>query len=88
MRPMPVVQVQPGAKLLAALVGVPIGASVGPFSEKSLDKPFRLAVGLRCVRAGETMFQTQCAAGLGKGIGAVGRSVVGEHARKWMPKRA
>ncbi len=66
MRSMPVVGMQPGAKLVVALVGILVNASVGPFSECGLDEAFGFAVGTWSIGPGEAMLQVQLAAQLGE----------------------
>lgn len=78
MGPAPVVRMQPGAKLLAALVGVWVGPCVGPFSERGLDEAFGLAAGARGVGTGEAVLECKALAGGSHGSGTVGRSVVGQ----------
>src|SRR5579875_2160892 len=79
MRAMPVVLVEPRSKLLAAFVGVLIGAGIGPLAQGGLDEPFRLAVGARGVGPGETVLQAPGAAGLSEGSRAISRAIVGEN---------
>ena len=47
MRAVPVVVVQPGKKLVVALLGVLIKTGINPFAKSSLDKSFGFTVGAR-----------------------------------------
>ena len=51
--------------------------SVGPFAERSLDEALGLAVGLRSVKAGEAVLETEASDFGGESAGAVGGAVVG-----------
>src|SRR5882724_3138327 len=55
MRPVPVVIVKPGKKLVVALLGVLIQAGIGPFAKSGLDKPFGFTVSAWGVGTGEVM---------------------------------
>ena len=66
---------QPGVSLL----GVLERHGVGPFLAKGLNEPFGFAVGPWRVGPGADVLELEDAAGFGKGLGDVGRSVVAHH---------
>ena len=66
---------QPGVSLL----GVLKRHGVGPFLAEGLNEPLGLAVGPWRVGPGADVLQLEGAAGFGKGLGDVGRSVVAHH---------
>ena len=66
---------QPGVSLL----GVLERHGVGPFLAEGLNKPLGLAIGTWRVGPGADVFELENAAGFGKGLGDVGRSVVAHH---------
>src|SRR6267142_6321076 len=80
MRPVPVVVVQPGKKLVVALLGVLIETGIGPFAESGLDKSFGFTVGARGVRTGEVMAQAELNHRCVESMGAIAVTVVGEQA--------
>lgn len=79
MRAMPVVLVDPWSEMLLALGGVLIGAGIGPFSQGGLDEAFGVAIGAWGIGSGASVLESEMLAGIGEGIGAIGRSIVGEH---------
>jgi len=78
MRPGEVVVVQPGLKVLVALLGVGPMTNVGPLAQSGLDKAFGFAVGARGIGAGEVVANAKLQASLTKLAGAIGRAVVGQ----------
>ena len=92
MRPVPVVVVKPGKKLVMALLRVLIGAGVSPFAESGLDETFGFAVGARGVGTSEVVAQTQFNHGSVESVGAITVTVIGEqaadgNAQGWRNKR-
>jgi hypothetical protein len=59
MRPVPVVVVKPGKKLVMALLRVQIGPGISPFAESGLDETFGFAVGARGIGTSEVVAQPQ-----------------------------
>lgn len=55
-----------------------VASGVNPFAGESLDEAFRLAVSLGPIRASEAVSDAEVAAGVGKGVGAIGHAVVGK----------
>src|SRR5205085_4394750 len=56
-----------------------VGASVSPLAQTCLNETLGLAVGLRRVRLGADMLETEALAGSAEGEGFVARTVVGHH---------
>ena len=71
----PQVSREPGVSLL----GVLDQHGISPFLAEGLDEPLGLAVGTWRVRPGAIVLELKDAAGFGKGLGDVGRSVVAHH---------
>ena len=63
---MPVVVVEEGREVSGADGGVLVGSSVGPFSQRGLDKAFGFAISAGSVRASEEVTQAERLATLGK----------------------
>ena len=63
----PVVEVSPDRQGLVALRRVGVGAAVGPFAQRGLDKALGLAIGLRSLCAGEPLGDALLQARLGEG---------------------
>src|SRR6202048_5217685 len=78
MRAVPVVVMRPEVEGGGAFGRALVGEAVGPLSERRLDEPLGLAVGLRAVRPGVAFGDAELAAGLYEGSGAERRTVVGE----------
>jgi len=78
MRTMPVVLMEPARQLESALLGVFVGAAVGPFPESGLDEAFGLAVGARSVRTSEALANAELLAETAKVARAVAGTVIGE----------
>ena len=78
MRAMPVVIVEEGREPCAAIRGMGIGVSVGPFAQGGLDEAFGFAVGPWRIGAGETLFETETSDFSGVGSAAVAGAVVGK----------
>ena len=76
---MPVVEVIPEGQDSAPLIRVEIGVTVGPFAQGGLDEALGLAIGLGAIGAGEFLADAQAATGDPEGVGAEGRTVVGDH---------
>ena len=79
---MPVVPMNPTAEFLKALIGVLVGAGIGPFTESGLNEAFGLPVGSWRVRPRKAILRASGLAGGRKTAGAVGRTVVGQHGTK------
>lgn len=79
MRSVPVVLVDPGFEAVFSVAGVLVGTDVGPFSERGLDEAFCFTVGSWRVGPGAAVLEAELFAGVGEGVGTVGRSLVGEH---------
>ena len=62
-----------------SLLGILKRHGVGPFLAEGLNEPLGLAVGPWRVGLGADVLQLEGAAGFGKGLGDVGRSVVAHH---------
>ena len=77
---MPIVSVQPTGEVLAALAGVVVGASVGPFAQRGLDEAFGFAVGSRGIGSGADMAQFQSSAQFCEAFRPVAGAVVGHDA--------
>src|SRR5579864_5698106 len=80
MRAVPVVVVQPGKKLVMALLGVLIEIGIDPFAKSSLDKSFGFTVGARGVGTGEVMAQAHLNHSRVKSVGAIAMTVIGKQA--------
>jgi len=80
MRAVPVVVVQPGKKLVVALLGVLIKTGIDPFAKSSLDKSFGFTVGARGVGTGEVMAQAELNHSRVKSVGAIAMTVIGKQA--------
>jgi hypothetical protein len=63
MWPMPIVAMEPVEHFHRSLIGVVIGASVGPFAQRRLDKALGLSVGPWGVGLGEDLAQAEAFAG-------------------------
>lgn len=71
MGPVPVVAMQPYGKLAASMVGVLVGAGVGPFSQRGLDEALGFSIGLRRVGPGPDRLDAEPFAGAGKCFRAI-----------------
>jgi len=80
MRSMPVVLVDPRSEIAAALGGVLVETSVGPFADGGLDEAFGFAVGTRSVEARALRCDAEPATVGGEAAGTEARAVVCEHA--------
>ena len=78
MRAMPVVEMRPGVKLLAAFVEVLICPYIGPSSQRGLNEALRLAVGARRVGSRKAMLQAQFPTGLCQAIRAMRCTIIGQ----------
>src|SRR3954464_13693503 len=76
---MPVVSVQPDRQRGSAVVRGWVGLSVGPFAQGGLDKALSLAVCLGRIRLGPDGLETELAACLAEGLGAIAGTIVGHH---------
>src|SRR5438477_7664690 len=77
MGPVPVVAMQPSWQLVGSAIGVGVGLSVSPFPQRALDEALGLAVGLRRVRPGPDVLESEIAAGIAEVEGFVAGAVVG-----------
>ena len=55
MWPVPIVAMEPGDQLGGSLIGVLVGARIGPFSKRSLNEALSLTVGFGRVWLGEDL---------------------------------
>src|SRR4051812_41819699 len=76
---MPVVSVQPDRRRGGAVVRGWVGLNVGPFAQGGLDEALGLAVRLGRIRLGPDVLETEIAAGLAEGLGAIAGAIVGHH---------
>ena len=77
-RAVPVVVMVPAVERLGTFAGVLIGEAISPLAQRRLDEPFGFAIGLRTVRARESVSDAQRLARSGEVLGAERRTVVGE----------
>jgi hypothetical protein len=77
---MPVVLVQPGQQVIAALARGVVEASIGPLPQSGLNKTFGLAVGARGIGASVFMADGVLLTEVAEGQGAVAGAVVGKDA--------
>ena len=56
------------------------GSCVGPFSERGLNEAFRLSVGLRGVRFGGEVFDSELFAGMREGLQTIATAIIGHDA--------
>src|SRR5437870_5650247 len=80
MRAMPVVPMKPDRQLSGSSCRVVVGAGIGPFAQAGLDEALSLSVGLRRVRLGADVPESEAFAGSAEGVGSVTRTIVGHHA--------
>jgi hypothetical protein len=67
-------------KVSGSVVGGVIGPGIGPLAGDGLDETFGFAIGLRPIRFGEGVFETQFLAAGSEESGAVGGATIGEDA--------
>ena len=79
MLPQTVIDRQVSRHPCVSLLGVLERHGVGPFLAKGLNELFGFAVGPWRVGPGANVLELEDAAGFGKGLGDVGRSVVAHH---------
>ena len=79
MLPQTVIDRQVSRQPDVSLLGVLEGHGVGPFLAEGLNEPFGLVVGAWRVGPGANVLELEDAAGFGKGLEDVGRSVVAHH---------
>src|SRR5450432_139483 len=70
----------------SALSAIGIGTGVSPLPQAGLDETLRLTIGLRTVRTGKAMLDSQSLAGPGEGKGAVGTTVIGQQPANGHPQ--
>jgi hypothetical protein len=63
MWPMPIVAMEPVEHFGRSLIGVVIGASLGPFAQRRLDKALGLSVGPRGIGLGKDLAEAKAFAG-------------------------
>jgi hypothetical protein len=80
MWPMPVVAMEPMEQLSRSLIGVVVGASVGPFAQCCLNEAFGLAVSPRRVGPGEDLTKAEAFAGCSEYLRPIARTIVRHHA--------
>jgi len=77
-RTVPVIIVEVEREIAGALVAGAKAAAIGPLSGECLDEAFGLTVGLRAIRSGGAMDETEFATGGGKSMRTVADAIVGE----------
>src|SRR2546421_3105346 len=80
MRAMPVVLVKPRPEMMGTLLGVFVGAGVGPFAEGGLNEAFGLAIGAWGVRPSALVADCMLLAEIAESPRLVAGTVIGEHA--------
>jgi hypothetical protein len=63
----------------SAMIAGAIRSGISPLASNGLNEAFGLAIGLRAIGLGETVFNAEFFTGGGKKFGAVGGAAIGEH---------